>query len=113
MNAMEHFREAEQLLEAANDRSEYDEAAGIIAQAHVHATLALAAVTAMSGCWRDDTTQEWRSTFDRPSRRPSGTCSCCDGDPDAVCEACGKHSCWAGLMYCEDAKAAGITGADS
>lgn len=45
MTGAEHYREAERLLEAANDRSEYDEAAGITAQAQVHATLALAAAT--------------------------------------------------------------------
>lgn len=34
-------------------------------------------------------------------------CSCCDGDPKTVCDACGRHSCWAGTMFCEDAATAG------
>lgn len=38
----------------------------------------------------------------------SATCSCCNGDPDTVCSACGEHACWAGAMYCEDAPFAGV-----
>ncbi len=98
MNAMEHYREAETLLESAEVLRGGQACTERVAQAQVHATLALAAVHAMSGGWRDDTTPEWRETFDRPSRRASGTCSCCDGDPNTVCDVCGEHSCWAGVL---------------
>lgn len=62
MNGPEHFREAEHLLEAANDCSAYDEAAGIIAQAQVHATLALAAATAYPAVrdWMGDEARDGR-----------------------------------------------------
>lgn len=47
MTGPEHYREAERLLARAADSTTYDEAAGITAQAQVHATLALAAATAI------------------------------------------------------------------
>ena len=46
MNGPEHYREAERMLERANDSTTYDEAAGMTLQAQVHATLALAAAQA-------------------------------------------------------------------
>jgi len=36
-------------------------------------------------------------------------CPCCHGDPRTVCDACGNHSCWAGLFLCEDAYHAGVS----
>lgn len=35
-------------------------------------------------------------------------CSCCGGDPATVCDACGQHSCWAGVFMCENSRTAGI-----
>lgn len=111
---MEHYREAEQCIGEARQVAmaeggpDHYAIHSMLAAAQVHATLALAAVQAMSSDWRDDTSQEWQRTFDRPSRvAASEECSCCNGDPDTVCDACGEHSCWAGVMYCEDAKTAG------
>lgn len=34
-------------------------------------------------------------------------CLCCGGDPATVCDACGQHSCWAGILFCENAGTAG------
>lgn len=42
-----------------------------------------------------------------PTPTAPDICSCCLGDPDTVCSACGEHSCWAGVMYCQDYKSAG------
>lgn len=38
----------------------------------------------------------------------AGDCSCCGGDPDLVCDACGQHSCWAGEFMCDNAVRAGV-----
>jgi hypothetical protein len=39
---------------------------------------------------------------------PPRECPCCFGDPDLVCDACGEHSCWAGIFYCDQYKTAGV-----
>lgn len=38
---------------------------------------------------------------------PETACSCCQGDPLTVCDACGEHSCWAGRFMCENAGTVG------
>lgn len=48
MNGAEHFRGAERLLDQANDTADTEDAASCIARAQVHATLALAAATALN-----------------------------------------------------------------
>jgi hypothetical protein len=61
MNGADHYREAERLIQAANNRySDDPDRALDVAQAQVHATLALAAATALppaaypgSQRWRD------------------------------------------------------------
>lgn len=45
MMGHEHYMQAQHLLERANDATSYGQAANIIAQAQVHATLALVAAT--------------------------------------------------------------------
>lgn len=65
MNAMQHYREAEQALRHAWSGESSDPEL-TIATAQVHATLALAAVQAMTGPWRDDTTRPWQDTFNAP-----------------------------------------------
>lgn len=68
---MEHYREAERLLIEADGYDQTD-AVGCRAAAQVHATLALAAVQATSGDWREDTTAEWDQTFNRATRPRGG-----------------------------------------
>lgn len=36
-------------------------------------------------------------------------CSCCNGDPNEVCDSCGDHECWAGRFMCENSATAGVT----
>jgi hypothetical protein len=62
MTGPEHYREAERLLEASKDRGSADETARI-AEAQVHATLALAAATALSGA---DDDQAWQRAAGLP-----------------------------------------------
>ena len=61
MTGPEHYREAERLLGAlaGQDRGTFPQEDRVVAEAQVHATLALAAATALSGsglesaAWRD------------------------------------------------------------
>lgn len=43
-----------------------------------------------------------------PPEPQDDECPCCLGDPDLVCDACGQHSCWAGIYMCGDAVTAGV-----
>lgn len=72
MNAAQHYREAERILgNTARDIGTRDlpadEEPALLLRAQVHATLALAAVQAMSVPWLDEATSRWRDTFDAPS----------------------------------------------
>jgi hypothetical protein len=59
MTGPEHYREAEQLLGARRSGESAEDAASRLAEAQIHATLALAAATALTGnaeadrAWRD------------------------------------------------------------
>lgn len=35
-------------------------------------------------------------------------CPCCLGPADLVCDACGDHSCWAGIFMCWESGGAGV-----
>ncbi|WP_103338760.1 hypothetical protein [Amycolatopsis sp. CA-126428] len=58
MTGPEHYREAERLIRASS--GDYVEAGDALAEAQVHATLALAAATA-SGAWAEMSDDESRS----------------------------------------------------
>lgn len=84
MTGPEHYREAERLLEDANVYSRRDDAepaawAALISEAQVHATLALAAATALNrpdgeGMVRDDY-REWMRTASAKPPKDSGKSS--------------------------------------
>jgi hypothetical protein len=64
MTGPEHYREAEQLLGARRSGESAEEAASRLAEAQIHATLALAAATALTG---EDDHLAWQETA---SERP-------------------------------------------
>lgn len=69
MTGPEHYRKAETLVEAADDRfADGDEEGGVVLSqiAQVHATLALAAATAMAGRGEADVNGDWH---------PAGMCA--------------------------------------
>ncbi|MFD6970719.1 hypothetical protein [Streptomyces sp. NPDC059949] len=82
MTGPEHYREAELLLATAHDGNDTTfeghnpEADREIAKAQVHATLALAAATAMSAPVADDlagfTTEEFDAWYKTAGTRPGG-----------------------------------------
>lgn len=60
MTGPEHYTEAERLIQQARDSTGNDWSALYLAQAQVHATLALAAATALPGdSDRQNDTYEW------------------------------------------------------
>jgi hypothetical protein len=63
MNAMQHYRLAEKAIAAADLESAPEWASARLAEAQVHATLALTAVQAMR---EDEAPAEWWITFAQP-----------------------------------------------
>lgn len=62
MKGQEHYREAEKLLEKAQDRRESDaERQRLLAEAQVHATLAVVAVTAFGNGLSTKQLDDWKS----------------------------------------------------
>lgn len=62
MKGQEHYREAEKLLEKAQDARESDaERQRCLAEAQVHATLALVVVTATGGGLSTKDLDEWKT----------------------------------------------------
>lgn len=80
MTGPEHYREAERLVQAlTGDDKAIDVGEGsaeVLAAAQVHATLALAAATALSAPVEDDlagfTTEEWDAWHKAAGTRPGG-----------------------------------------
>lgn len=78
MTGPEHFSEAEALIQQARTAEHYDTTAiGLaLAEAQVHATLALAAATALSAPVNDEhpgfTVEEWDAWFAAAGTRPGG-----------------------------------------
>ena len=68
MNGPEHYRAAEQLLNAVDGREELtsvESVNAVIAAAQVHATLALAAASAPGvSRWSDETGEAWRAVIE-------------------------------------------------
>lgn len=71
MTGPEHYREAEQLLGARRSGESAAEAASRLAEAQIHATLALAAATALAQSAGDDGHRAWqRATGELPEPEP-------------------------------------------
>jgi hypothetical protein len=71
MTGPEHYREAEQLLGARRSGETAEDAASRLAEAHIHATLALAAATAFAQPADDDAHRAWqRATGELPEPEP-------------------------------------------
>jgi hypothetical protein len=70
MTGPEHYREAEQLLGARRSGESAEEAASRLAEAQIHATLALAAATALNG--KDDHLAWQETASGMTGSRPQG-----------------------------------------
>jgi hypothetical protein len=70
MTGPEHYREAEQLLGARRSGESAEDAASRLAEAQIHATLALAAATALAQSGHGDAQRAWQAVLAGGRRRP-------------------------------------------
>ncbi|WP_101784262.1 hypothetical protein [Nonomuraea indica] len=97
MTGPEHYREAERLIGAVTHRGllEPGDHSGVLALAQVHATLALAAATAILGPvagtgYDDHDLDAWRAAAATPPSQCGGPCACDHHGDHAGCGAdCG------------------------